>query len=284
VFRIGEFSRLAQLSVRVLRHYHEIGLLRPAHTDPANDYRYYTIEQLGDVNRIVALKDLGLSLAQIHKLMQERLSTAELVGILRVEVARAEQARADAERRLRGLEHRLAEIADTGAMSGIHIIEKSVPAMPFLALRVTVGDLDEARALVTEVLAAGSEGQRAEPITIVAYDRFFDTERLDIEIGYTTATARTLTLPSGQRLTSDELPAVERMISIVYSGDPSTGHRRCHHALGLWLSAHNCHLAGPGREILHEPTGTTFEIQYPITSGADRPPDLLGRDASDGDS
>jgi DNA-binding transcriptional MerR regulator len=264
MFRIGEFSRLAQLSVRVLRHYDEIGLLRPAHTDPVNGYRYYTAEQLTDVHRIVALKELGLSLAQVHRLTQQSVSTEELVGILRVEAARAEQARAAAERRLRNLEHRLAEVTDTGGPSGIDIVEKSVPALPFLALRVTVADLEEAATLADEVATAGTRLQHTGPVTVLAHDQFFDTEHLDLTLGFTVTGPPELTLPSGRTLTAGHLPAVERMLSVVHTGQTDTGHRRCHHAIGLWLAAHRCHLAGPGREILHGPTGSTFEIQYPI--------------------
>src|SRR5215469_3008419 len=88
MLKIGEFSQLSQVTVRTLRHYDEIGLLRPTHIDPSSDYRYYSIEQLPALHRILALKDLGLSLDQIgpmldappsaedmHRLLQERRQT-----------------------------------------------------------------------------------------------------------------------------------------------------------------------------------------------------------------
>ena len=58
MFKIGEFSKIAQLSGRTLRHYDTIGLLKPVHIDPATGYRYYSAEQLPRLNRILALKDL----------------------------------------------------------------------------------------------------------------------------------------------------------------------------------------------------------------------------------
>ena len=60
MFGIGDFARHGRVSVRMLRHYDAIGLLRPAHVDPGTGYRYYRAGQLADLNRIVALKDLGL--------------------------------------------------------------------------------------------------------------------------------------------------------------------------------------------------------------------------------
>ena len=69
MFSIGEFARLGAVSVRALRHYDEIGLLPPAEVDPVTGYRSYSAKQLRQLNRIVALKDLGLTLGQIRKLL-----------------------------------------------------------------------------------------------------------------------------------------------------------------------------------------------------------------------
>ena len=60
MFRIGEFSQIARVSGRLLRYYDSIGLLRPVRTDPQTGYRYYSAAQLGELNRILALKELGL--------------------------------------------------------------------------------------------------------------------------------------------------------------------------------------------------------------------------------
>lgn len=70
MLKIGEFSKLTQVSVRMLRHYDEIGLLKPAEIDRFTDYRYYKEEQLPAMCRIKALKDMGFSLADIVRIMQ----------------------------------------------------------------------------------------------------------------------------------------------------------------------------------------------------------------------
>ena len=69
MLKIGEFSKLSRVSVRMLRHYDEIGLLRPAVTDPFTDYRYYREDQLPTVCRITALRDLGFSLADTARIL-----------------------------------------------------------------------------------------------------------------------------------------------------------------------------------------------------------------------
>ncbi len=65
MYRIGDFSRLTQVSVRMLRYYDEQGLLKPASVDRFTDYRYYSADQLPRLNRILALRDLGFTTDQI---------------------------------------------------------------------------------------------------------------------------------------------------------------------------------------------------------------------------
>jgi DNA-binding transcriptional MerR regulator len=59
MLKIGDFSRLGQVTVKTLRHYGQLGLLKPAWIDRYTGYRYYSLEQLPRLNRILALKELG---------------------------------------------------------------------------------------------------------------------------------------------------------------------------------------------------------------------------------
>ena len=70
MLKIGEFSKLSRVSVRMLRHYDEIGLLKPAEIDRFTDYRYYREDQLPIAGRIAALKDMGFSLADIIRILE----------------------------------------------------------------------------------------------------------------------------------------------------------------------------------------------------------------------
>src|ERR1700733_617389 len=83
MFSIGEFARHGRVSVRMLRHYDEIGLLRPASVDPLTGYRFYQAGQLAELNRLIALKELGFTLEQVRSIMVETVTAAELRGMLR---------------------------------------------------------------------------------------------------------------------------------------------------------------------------------------------------------
>ncbi|WP_303791191.1 MerR family transcriptional regulator [Anaerotruncus colihominis] len=69
MFRIGEFSRLAMISIRMLRHYDKLGLLRPGYIDPDSGYRYYEAAQLCTAGRIRALRALGFGLAETSEIL-----------------------------------------------------------------------------------------------------------------------------------------------------------------------------------------------------------------------
>ncbi len=90
MFTIGEFARLGDISIRMLRHFDEIGLLAPAQVDPATGYRSYSIAQLRDLNRIVALRGLGFSLTEARQLLAG-ITAVELRGMLLVRQAELER-------------------------------------------------------------------------------------------------------------------------------------------------------------------------------------------------
>jgi DNA-binding transcriptional MerR regulator len=71
MLRIGEFSRRGRVSVKALRHYEAIGLLKPAHVDAATGYRSYAVDQLDDLHRLMVLRALGLSLERIRQVLQD---------------------------------------------------------------------------------------------------------------------------------------------------------------------------------------------------------------------
>jgi len=82
MLKIGEFSKLAHVTVKTLRHYSQIGLLKPAHIDHFSGYRYYTLNQLPRLNRILALKESGFSLEEVTRLLDEDMTAVELRSLL----------------------------------------------------------------------------------------------------------------------------------------------------------------------------------------------------------
>ncbi|MFB6527343.1 MerR family transcriptional regulator [Streptomyces sp. NPDC056399] len=129
MFTIGDFARHGRVSVRMLRHYDAIGLLRPARVDPHTGYRFYTAEQLALLNRVIALKDLGFTLEQVGAILDEKIDADELRGMLRLRQAELEAAMAEARARLAQVGARLRAIESEGRMSTQDVVVKKIPAV-----------------------------------------------------------------------------------------------------------------------------------------------------------
>ena len=71
MFKIGEFSKLTMISIKMLRHYDEIGLLAPETVDSFTGYRYYSARQLEAAGKIQALKSMGFGLATIREILAQ---------------------------------------------------------------------------------------------------------------------------------------------------------------------------------------------------------------------
>src|SRR5437868_10010490 len=100
MFKIGDFSRLSLVSVKALRYYDELGLLKPARVDESTGYRYYAASQLTRLNRILAMKDMGLSLEQIALLLDQELTPDQIRGMLRLKQVELRQQLVEGQARL----------------------------------------------------------------------------------------------------------------------------------------------------------------------------------------
>ncbi|MFF4927038.1 MerR family transcriptional regulator [Kitasatospora sp. NPDC001261] len=129
MLNIGDFASHGRVSVRMLRHYDAIGLLRPARVDPVSGYRFYEASQLARLNRVIALKELGFTLQQVRAVLDERVDAAELRGMLRLRRAQLAAAIAADELRLARVEARLRTIESEGTMSVRDVVVKPVPSV-----------------------------------------------------------------------------------------------------------------------------------------------------------
>jgi DNA-binding transcriptional MerR regulator len=158
MFGIGDFARHGRVSVRMLRHYDAIGLLRPAHVDPVTGYRSYEARQLSGLNRIVALKDLGFSLQQVQTMLDDKVSVEELRGMLRLRRAQLQSQIATDATRLTQIEARLQIIEREGAMPADEVQVKRIPGVRVAELTAT---------------AASFEPESITPVIQPLYDELF---------------------------------------------------------------------------------------------------------------
>ncbi len=273
MFRIGDFSQLGQVSIRTLRLYDERDLLKPAQIDKFTGYRYYTIEQLPRLNRILALKDLGLSLEQIGDLLKRDLPAEQLCGLLMLKQAQMKRVAA-----------RLNQIEREGKPPQYEVVIKSVEAQTIASCRRVVPDLGEMQPYRCEMYEtlyrwlADHAIAPAEPELAIYYNTEYVEHDIDMELGTPVdhQTLKAATPP--EAITIRELPAVETMASVIHKGDMwDIGQAMV--ALYGWIGSHGYASNGPYRELhlfwreleieAEQLRNIVIEVQVPIV-----PPDM----------
>ncbi len=275
MFSIGEFARLGGVSVRTLRHYDEIGLLQPATVDPDTGYRGYTADQLGPLNRIVALKELGLSLTEAGRLLAG-ITVDELRGMLILRRAQLERELDMHRNQLLGVEARLRYIAREGAMPADDIVAKTIPAtgVVVVAGKAPAFGPENIVPVVNRLagqfdqLDIGERVKEAGP-RMIFYDYDHDvTVYLALPV---TEPPGELPAPAQYRV----LPEVEAAVA-VRTGPAAGIFPVVYQDLIRWIGEHGYHaIAAPGREVwVHEVDDIAdvaqqvFEIQLPFTRTA----------------
>lgn len=84
MFKIGDFARINKVTIKALRHYDSLGLLKPGKIDDFTGYRYYKADQIPRLNKILSLKEIGFSLEEIDGILKRDLSPDELERLLKI--------------------------------------------------------------------------------------------------------------------------------------------------------------------------------------------------------
>lgn len=127
MLKIGDFSKLSRISVRMLRHYDEIGLLTPEVTDEWTGYRYYSEYQLPAAGRIQALKGLGFSLANIRDIMKQYEDPEIMEQFLLIKQRELEEQHRELDQRLRMLNNMLSWLRKDGSTMNYNVTVKTLP-------------------------------------------------------------------------------------------------------------------------------------------------------------
>lgn len=133
MFRIGEFSKLTQVSIRMLRYYDEVGLLKPEEVDKWTGHRMYSVTQIPRLNRILYLRDSGFNVTEIAlALGMNDCLLLETLDKKRLEIMDAIQ---NEQEKLRKIEIAKNEIKENKGELHYNISIKAIPEYQVLSLR-----------------------------------------------------------------------------------------------------------------------------------------------------
>ena len=255
MLRIGEFSRLGQVSVRMLRHYDALGLLKPAEINNLTGYRSYSIDQLSRLNRILALRYLGFSLDQVARLLATDLPATDLRGMLTLRRAELARQLDEDQARLARVEARLRQIETEDDPSPYDVIVKDIASRTIASRRMTVptlSDMRNYRCALYDDLYDLLTRNRIKPES-PEFALYHDLEHLEQDIDTEVAVAivdgvGTPVVAGADRLILRELPAVPAMASVIHNGCAWD----IPHAIGAlyaWVGMNDRVPAGPYREL-----------------------------------
>ena len=275
--RIGVFARLSEVSIKTLRYYDDIGLLLPAFVDDWSGYRYYTLDQLPRLYRILALKDLGFSLDEIAGLLRRNLPPAEMSRLLLDKQAEMQKRLAEESARLARVETRLRQLELEGTMSDYDVRLKTVAPQTVAAIRETIPDWDQVsptfNRLFDEVIAY--VGRHGGQMAGAPFDRWLDAESMCAgtpPMGLRVEACAPLqsAIPPSDQVQVYDMEGAETVAFTVLHG-PFTRIKEAHEAVIRWAEANGKRLSGPSREVYlayerdGDPSAYVTEIQYPVT-------------------
>lgn len=271
MLKIRDFARLAEVSMTTLRYYDEIGLLKPIHVDPESGYRYYTMDQLPHLHRILAFKELGLGLTQIAEILDEGISPEALQGMLRLRQAQVQQQIQAEQEQLTRIEARLRSLEQGSSLPTYEVVLKAVRPITGVSLRLTAADLAY-QAHWADAIDAMLRRYEVTPVDhlLVLHPESEDgyiPDSVEIVAPVNWRDAQTLITHSEGWLTRCELPAFPRVASALHHGHPAQVFS-AYQALGTWIENNGYTIVGPRRKIRlrreDNLDDALTEIQFPV--------------------
>jgi DNA-binding transcriptional MerR regulator len=270
---LGDFARHGRVSIRMLRHYDAIGLLRPAHVDPSSGYRFHKAAQLSRLNRVVALKDLGFTLQQVQMILDEDVTAKELRGMLRLRRAELEAALTATASVLAQVEARLRLIENEDSMPQEDVIIRQLPAIRLAELSGIAASFspDDTGPLIGRLFdelcrRLDSAGIAPAGLRTVYFETPGEGDYgIVVHVGLPVSPVVT----GGQDFQVVSLPPVERAATIVHRG-MIHGFLSTSQLLVCWVDAHGYRFDGHAREVTLTSSGNpeecVAELQAPVVA------------------
>lgn len=266
MLKIGMFAKVGQVSVKTLHFYEKKRLLLPKHIDTFSGFRYYSISQIPRLNRILALKDLGLSLEQIYQILQDDLSAEEIRGMLRLRQAELEKQMLDVQAQLERVAVRINQIELEGKMSDYDVIFKTVEPILVAGRRIIVTENNEVPVGLPEAFKETKEyvethGKQIGPSIAVWYTPVDAEHEEDVEA----VCPIDQPIAESERIKVHELPR-EQVASVLFKGKMDD-FMQGYDAVLNWIEANRYTIVAPFREVYHDCDQigeVAIEIQFPV--------------------
>ncbi len=248
MLRIGEFSKLSRVSIRMLRHYDDIGLLKPAEIDQFTGYRYYSPEQLPVIGRITALKDMGFSLADIVKMLEIYENRDELDDYLLKRQLELQEISKMTQQQMRLLDTARERLRKEQNMS-YNVSIKTIPERYAATVHMTIPHYED-EGMVWQIL-----GEETAPLNMIPADpclvaaEYLDDEYKEANVELIAWKTVKGTYPDTEHVKFRTLPPVKVASCMVKGGYEQMP--EVYGAVILWVNDNGYECAGPMFNIYH---------------------------------
>ena len=276
MFSIGEFSRLGRVTVETLRHYDALGLLKPAKVDPFTGYRYYSARQLMSLNRIIALKEIGFSLEEIARILQDKLTSDQLRGMLKAQLVRTESEIESAQSRRERVLARLKSLNLEDSMPAYEVTLKPVEEHTIAATRENVRTIEQMPERCSEMFDTiarwmSENGLPFGPTLTIYHNESYTREDIDTECAFIIPNpAAAKRARPDNRIAVRQMEALPLAASTIVTDDfykKVDGLTPAYNTMAKWIEENGYKIVGPPRELFYgsaEKGDLTAEIQFPV--------------------
>lgn len=261
---IGEVSKISQVSLRMLRYYDKNNIFKPKVINEENGYRYYTADQLDELYRIVELRDLGFSVAEIGELVKQDDKEKYLLAIekKKTELEKEMQEIQTKIKRLHALKADVEMVSDEASCQDITIVLKEIPDKDVISYRKTVPNYFCEGAMwgeLTGLLKPLGFDESNECFSLY-HDRDYREENVDIEL-CVVPQKMLEQIPDG--LVHRQVVGCKEAVSILVKG-PYENISVAFRKFAYWLEKHpEYKMSGPNRQICHvSPVETNNPEEY----------------------
>lgn len=269
MFKIGEFSKITQVSVRMLRYYDEQKLLVPSYTDRFTGYRLYSAQQIEQLNKIIFLRDMGFGVNAMKDLLQNW--NPEFVKQnLRLQIEKSLLNIKSEEKKVKLMQGLLSDLENPKKEQQIEITLKSLPMQQVVSMRKIVDDYYCESAMWEEFQEVFREVKGVEKLQCfsIYHDLDYREKDVDIEICVVTDLLKGKEFPN---VICRQIPQVDVAACFMIYGDYiniSSAYKQ----FAFWLEQHKEYrMSGENRQICHvsvcdtdNPEDYITELQIPL--------------------
>lgn len=270
MYKIGIFSKMNRVTVKTLRHYDDIGLLKPCQVDQTTGYRYYSSDQLLSLHKIIALKQIGFSLNEIIEVMDKNISMDRMIDYLEGKQSAISKTIEDEQVKLNQIQSYLKNLKQEVIFKMHNVILKELPEVMAASMRTRIPDYEAFNTIYPE-MGRYMEEQKVKCATPdYCFTIYHDGEYKEADIDVEICQAVTDFAKDSDKVKFKKIKAVKTAACVIHQG-PYNTIGMAYGAVMKWIEENAYDIIGLPRESYidgiwnkENPDEWLTEIQIPI--------------------